>query len=118
MTAEVAEPKTAAVPDRSRPPGMSYTPEAVWPETLAELDRLQAAVDQGHQPWRNNPVAVARAYLLARGMTAPAMGQFRKAGTDAGSVGYTAGGVSGREDTVVDIWAGRRAAVEADEACA
>ena len=37
-------PLSAAAPDRSRPAGMTYTPEAIWPETLAELDKLQAAV--------------------------------------------------------------------------
>jgi len=69
-------PRPAAAPDRSRPAGMTYTPEAIWPETLAELDKLQAAVDQGQQPWRNDPVAVARGYLLDRGLPTPGMGSF------------------------------------------
>ena len=78
-------PSPAIAPDRTRPAGMNYTPEAVWPETLAELDRLQAAVDQGHQPWRNDPVEVARAYLLDRGLSGPTIGPFRATAQGAGS---------------------------------
>lgn len=91
-------PRTAAAPDRSRPTGMNYTPEAIWPETLAELDKLQAAVDQGQQPWRNDPVAVARAYLLDRGLPTPGMGSFEASGAGAGSVNYTVAGMGGRVD--------------------
>ena len=96
----VPKPTTtvATAPDRSRPPGMTYTPLAVWPETLAELDRLQTAVDQGQQPWRNDPVAVARAYLLDRGLPAPGMGPFQPTAADAGSVDYTVAGMGGRVD--------------------
>jgi hypothetical protein len=77
---------------------MTYTPEAVWPDTLAELDKLQAAVDQGQQPWRTDPVAVARAYLLDRGLPAPGMGRFEATGTGAGRVDYTVAGMGGRVD--------------------
>ena len=75
-----------------------YTPQAVWPETLPELDRLQAAVDEGRQAWRNDPVAVARAYLLDRGMPTPGMGPFRSMSAAAGSVDYTVAGMGGRVD--------------------
>ena len=91
-------PRPTAAPDRSRPAGMTYTPEAIWPETVAELDKLQAAVDQGQQPWRNDPVAVARAYLLDRGLPTPGMGSFEASGADAGSVNYTVAGMGGRVD--------------------
>lgn len=96
----VPKPATtvATAPDRSRPPGMTYTPLAVWPETLAELERLQAAVDQGQQPWRNDPVALARVYLLDRGLPAPGMGPFQPTAADAGSVDYTVAGMGGRVD--------------------
>ena len=95
-TTPTTAPRSA--PDRSRPPGMTYRPEAVWPETLAELDRLQAAVDQGHQPWRTDPVGVAQAYLLERGLPAPGMGPFRAAGDGAGIVDYSVAGMGGRVD--------------------
>ena len=91
-------PRPPAAPDRSRPAGMTYIPEAIWPETLAELDELQAAVDQGQQPWRNDPVAVARAYLLDRGLPTPGMGPFEGSGAGAGSVNYTVAGKGGRVD--------------------
>jgi len=96
--ATTAVPKPAAGPERSRPAGMSYSPETVWPETLAELDRLQAAADQGHQPWRNDPVGVARAYLLDRGLPAVGMAPFRATADGAGSVDYTVAGMGGRVD--------------------
>ncbi|MGI8808698.1 MAG: hypothetical protein ACR2KK_12790 [Acidimicrobiales bacterium] len=89
---------TVASPDRARPAGQSYRPEAVWPETLAELDSLQAAVDQGHQPWRNDPVEVARAYLVDRGLPTAGLAAFRATGTGAGSVDYTVAGRGGRVD--------------------
>ena len=47
--------------------GRNYTPEAVWPDTLAELERLQALADD-QQPWRKDPAAVAAAYLADRGI--------------------------------------------------
>ncbi len=102
-TASAAQPTTtvlrpAAAPDRSRPAGMAYTPEAIWPETLAELDKLQAAVDQGQQPWRSDPVAVARAYLLDRGLPTPGMGSFEASAAGVGSVNYTVAGMGGRVD--------------------
>ena len=93
-----AAPRPATTPDRSRPAGMTYNPQAVWPETLAELDRLQAAVDQGQQPWRNSPVDVARAYLLDRGLPGPGMGSFEAMDGDSGSVHYTVAGMGGRVD--------------------
>ena len=56
----------------ARPPGAittrEYTPEAVWPETIEELGRAQDAADQGLQPWRYDPAAVAAAYLADRGI--------------------------------------------------
>ena len=91
-------PRPVAAPDRSRPAGMTYTPEAIWPETLSELDKLQAAVDQGQEPWRDDPVAVARAYLLERGLPTPGMGSFQASGAGAGSVDYTVVGMGGRVD--------------------
>ena len=91
-------PRPAPAPDRSRPAGMNYTAEAIWPETLAELDKLQAAVDQGQQPWRIDPVAVARAYLLDRGLPTPGMGSFEASGAGAGSVNYVVAGMGGRVD--------------------
>jgi hypothetical protein len=93
-----AAPKPAPAPDRSRPAGATYTPEAVWPETVAELDRVQAAVDQGHQPWRNDPAAVARAYLADRGLPTPGLGPFRSTVEGVGSVDYTVAGMGGRVD--------------------
>ena len=88
-------PRPAAVPDRSRPAGMTYTPESIWPETLTELDRLQAAVDQGQQPWRTDPVSVARAYLLDRGLPTPGVGPFEATSAAAGRVNYTVAGRGG-----------------------
>lgn len=102
--APAPKPTTTTAPppgvglDRSRPVGMRYAPQAVWPETVAELDRLQAAVDQGHEPWRNDPVEVARAYLLDRGLPGPGMGPSRSTAAGAGSVDYTVAGMAGRVD--------------------
>jgi hypothetical protein len=38
----------------------------MWPEdSLAQASQEQAAVDQGHQPWRGSPEEVAKVYALA-----------------------------------------------------
>jgi hypothetical protein len=38
----------------------------LWPEdNLAMARSTQSAVDQGHQPWRGDPIAVVRAYAAA-----------------------------------------------------
>jgi hypothetical protein len=72
---DLTGPSIAARPGGPNPAtSRNYTPEAVWPETLVELETLQASVDDGHQPWRNDPVAVASAYLADRGLDSPTVG--------------------------------------------
>ena len=73
-------PGSTTVPAPGGPPPESgtmrnYTPEAVWPETLAELEKHQEAADAGQQPWRNDPMAVVVAYLGDRGIPAPGVGE-------------------------------------------
>jgi hypothetical protein len=63
--------------------------DSIWsPFTRAELDRLQAAVDQGHQPWRLDPVSVAEAYLRDRIEVEPVMGAYRPLDAFSGEVPY------------------------------
>jgi len=65
--------------------------DGISPATRADLARLQAEVDQGHQPWRLDPVAVARAYLVDLGITDPVMGEPREAGRRTSEVRFDAG---------------------------
>ena len=65
--------------------------DGISPATRADLARLQAEVDQGHQPWRLDPVAVARTYLVDLGITDPAMGDLREAGRRTSEVRFDAG---------------------------
>lgn len=67
----------------------------LWPETLAELDAAQEAVDQGHQPWRADPDGVVSAYLAALGLAPAEVGVARVGTEAAGALRYTAGGVGG-----------------------
>jgi len=71
-----------------------YIPAAIWPETLAELQRLQAGVAEGHQPWRADPQQVALAYLADRGLPTSGTGSPRSLG-EPGALRYTSGGVGG-----------------------
>ncbi len=66
----------------------------VWPETRAEIDRLQTAVAEGHQPWWNDPAAVAAAYLDDRGLSSPEVTEPSTIG-DSGALRYSAGGLGG-----------------------
>lgn len=54
--------------DPNQPTTRSYTPESVWPETLAELERIQSSVDDGLESWPNDPRAVVAAYLADRNL--------------------------------------------------
>jgi hypothetical protein len=64
---------------------------SVWyPFNRAELDRLQAAFDEGHQPWRADPVSVAAAYLRDRFDVEPVMGAYRPLDRFSGEVPYRA----------------------------
>ena len=65
--------------------------DGISPATRADLARLQAEVDQGHQPWRLDPVAVARTYLVDLGITDPVMGEPREAGRRTSEVRFDAG---------------------------
>ena len=68
--------------------------QTVYPETAAELDRVQAQVDQGHQPWWLDPSMVASSYLSNRGLTTTEGGAPQSIG-EAGALRYTADGVGG-----------------------
>ncbi len=66
----------------------------IYPETAAELETIQAQVDDGHQPWWTDPVMVAASYLGNRGLTIDDDGLPAWVG-NAGAMRYTAGGVGG-----------------------
>jgi len=61
-----------------------------YPLTRAELKQLQAAVGEGHQPWRFDPVAVAEGYLRGQLGVEPVMGEYRPADGFGGEVPYRA----------------------------
>ena len=63
-----APPSPPAPATRARRTTRSYTPEAVWPDTLAELERMQSSVDDGLESWPNDPRAVVAAYLADRNL--------------------------------------------------
>ncbi len=78
-------------------PGMSSTgfpTGTIWPETAFELESVQAAVDEGSQPWRLDPEQVAARYLDDRGLPTSGTGTPRALG-EAGVLRYTSGGVGG-----------------------
>ena len=77
------------------PSGPNLWFEGIWPDSRAGLDEAKAAFDQGDQPWRADPVATARAYLLDLGLAEPVMGPFETFGGRTGSVHYQAGPVAG-----------------------
>lgn len=91
-------PATASSPGVSQPdPQMTSTGfhvGTIWPETAAEIERLQAEVANGHQPWRLDPAAVAAAYLSERGLATSGDGAPRSIG-EFGALRYMAGGVGG-----------------------
>jgi hypothetical protein len=62
---------------------------SVWhPYTRAQLDRLQAAVDEGRQRWRLDPVSVAEAFLRGHLEVDPVMGAYRSLDAFSGEVPY------------------------------
>jgi hypothetical protein len=61
-----------------------------YPLTRSELQQLQAAADDGHQPWRFDPVAVAEAYLRGQLGVEPVMGVYRPSDRFSGEVPYRA----------------------------
>jgi hypothetical protein len=62
---------------------------SIWhPFTRAQLDRLQAALDEGHQPWRADPVSVAEAFLRGHMEIDPVMGAYRPLDAFSGEVPY------------------------------
>src|SRR5205807_10118026 len=69
--------------------------EGIGPSTRQDLDALAAAVADGHQPWRVDPVQVAEAYLVERGIDQPQMGQYATASPTRGRVPFDAGGIGG-----------------------
>jgi len=93
-------PSTVVAPGTGGGPGgQSATtarsePEAVYPETAAVLETIEAQVAEGHQPWWVDPGMVAASYLGNRGLTT-------NDGDDPVSVGepgafrYTADGIGG-----------------------
>ncbi len=81
----------------STEPGMlsaGFHSGAIYPETAAELETIQAQVDEGHQPWWIDPVMVAASYLGNRGLTIDDDGLPAWVG-NAGAMRYTAGGIGG-----------------------
>ncbi|MEA2828967.1 MAG: hypothetical protein QOG43_3406 [Actinomycetota bacterium] len=66
----------------------------IYPETAAELERIQAQVDEGHQPWWIDPSMVASSYLSNRGLTTADAGAPQSIGEE-GALRYTADGVGG-----------------------
>ncbi len=64
--------------------------DGIWPASRAELDRLQAEVDAGRQPWRLDPAATARAYLVDIGIPDPMMGEYRDITRRTGEVRFDA----------------------------
>ncbi len=66
----------------------------IYPETAAELERTQAQVDEGHQPWWADPSMVASSYLSNRGLTTSDAGAPQSIG-EPGALRYTADGVGG-----------------------
>jgi hypothetical protein len=83
----------AGAPDPDPAPAWDPEPEfdGIWPDNLLALDELRVAVEQGHQPWRSDPVETARAYVLQRGMADPVMGPYVATGPLTGDVGFDAG---------------------------
>ncbi|HVF14822.1 MAG TPA: hypothetical protein VM942_09505 [Acidimicrobiales bacterium] len=89
----------------AEPPGPAVTqPEpdvaepwfdGIWPGTRAALDEQRRAFDEGHQPWRADPVATAAAFLRSVGIEEPVMGSYDRAGGRTGVVRYESGSVPG-----------------------
>ena len=71
-----------------------YHSGSIWPETNTELATTQAGVDDGHQPWWDDPSMVASAYLLSRGVETAEDDPPRSLG-EPGALRYVAGGVGG-----------------------
>ena len=93
-------PTTVVAPGAgSGPGGQSATavrvePEAVYPETAAVLETIEAQVAEGHQPWWVDPAMVAASYLGNRGLDTSDGGAPVSVG-EPGAFRYTAGGVGG-----------------------
>jgi hypothetical protein len=81
------EDKADAAPPAGTPDSPALT--SIWqPFTRAQLDRLQATVDEGHQPWRADPVSVAEAFLRDHMEIDPVMGAYRPLDAFSGEVPY------------------------------
>ena len=88
-------PADSPAPGPQMSPAMASSAKAwpLWPETQAELDRLQAGVPD--QPWWNDASVVPSAYLRDRGLASPVSGVPTLGDGDARITRYTASGVSG-----------------------
>ncbi|HWC10403.1 MAG TPA: hypothetical protein VG455_04185 [Acidimicrobiales bacterium] len=103
-TTVAAGPSTvpAGAPRATRPSGGATTvprqPAAypgIYPETTWEaLRATEAAFGQGHQPWRGDPVDVARLYLEDQ-LALAGVGSLAASGPEGLEVAYMAGGVPG-----------------------
>ncbi len=94
--ATTTTPTTTTSPSTDPTPPLAPVFDGISPARQADLLRLQAEVDAGHQPWRLDPVATARAYLVDIGVPGPTMGELREAGRRTVEVRFDdAGGVGG-----------------------
>ena len=76
-------------------PGDEEPFDGIWPYSRAVLDQQAAAFDAGHQPWRADPVAVARQYLDALAAANPELEPVVVTASDTDEVAFEAGGVPG-----------------------
>lgn len=86
---EQAEAEAAVSEPEADAPQAEPGVHSIWdPYTRAQLDELQAAVDEGHQPWRADPVSVAEAFLRNHMEIDPVMGAYRPLDAFSGEVPY------------------------------
>jgi len=89
------DPAAAALPVEAKADSVPAEPPdspaltSIWhPFTRAELDELQATVDEGRQPWRLDPVSVAESFLRGHMEVDPVMGAYRPSDAFSGEVPY------------------------------
>ena len=98
-------PSTSTLPSSSEPQGPAVTqPEpdvaepwfdGIWPDSRAALDEQRRAFDEGHHPWRTDPVETANAFLRSVGIAEPVMGSYDRAGGRTGVVQFESDSVPG-----------------------
>jgi hypothetical protein len=72
------------------PSAVDREPAPIFPATTpAGLDEVQAAMEQGRQPWLVDPAAVAESYLRSFGLD-PVLGPYRPSGAAGGEIAYHA----------------------------